>query len=193
MGGVFLLSDSAGPVPATTVYNTGALFATLTPLSPLAASTTYTATVTRLRDMAGNETASPFVWSFTTAAAAPSAFGKQGPSNGSAGAIIKPFLGLTWQASAGATSYEYCIDTVNNNACDTSWGTGASGLGVAVSGLTAGTTYFWQVRARNAAGTTEANGGTWWSVTTNTDVTPPTVTSVMPAQWRDGASARRPW
>ena len=55
-------------------------------------------------------------------------------------------------------------------------------------GLTAGTTYFWQVRARNGAGTTEANGGTWWSFTTNTDVTPPTVTSVIPPNGATGVS-----
>ena len=36
-----------------------------------------------------------------------------------------------------------------------------------LSGLSNGTTYHWQVRARNAAGTTEANGGTWVTVEYN--------------------------
>ena len=34
------------------------------------------------------------------------------------------------------------------------------------SGLSSGSTYYWQVRARNTDGTTEANAGTWWSFTT---------------------------
>ena len=32
--------------------------------------------------------------------------------------------------------------------------------------LSARTTYYWQVRAVNGAGTTDANGGTWWSFRT---------------------------
>src|SRR5262249_53708273 len=34
------------------------------------------------------------------------------------------------------------------------------------SGLVGNTTYWWQVRARNANGTTDANTGTWWNFTT---------------------------
>ena len=36
----------------------------------------------------------------------------------------------------------------------------------ALSGLTAGTTYSWQVRAVNGQGNTQANGGTWWTFIT---------------------------
>ena len=62
-------------VPAA-VTSAGAV-ATLTPTSPLAASTVYTATVsTGVTDLAGNAMVAPFTWSFTTgsaAAAGPSA------------------------------------------------------------------------------------------------------------------------
>ena len=186
----FVLRNPAGvSVGAAIGYGAATRVATLTPSAPLAGLTTYTATIsTAVKDVAGNALASPVLWSFTTAAALPSAFGKRTPANGAVGSVIKPFLGLTWELSTGATSHEYCIDTVSNNVCDGSWVTATTGPGVGLTGLTAGTTYFWQVRARNGAGTTEANGGAWWSVTTNTDVTPPMVTSVIPPNGATGVS-----
>ena len=36
----------------------------------------------------------------------------------------------------------------------------------ALSGLPRSTAHYWQVRSRNATGTTLANGGTWWKFTT---------------------------
>jgi hypothetical protein len=35
-----------------------------------------------------------------------------------------------------------------------------------LTGLAENTTYYWQVRARNSFGFTDANGGTPWSFTT---------------------------
>jgi serine protease len=93
---------------------------------------------------------------------APGAFNKTSPSNG-ANRVRRPAT-IAWGASAGATNYQYCIDTTTNSTCDTSWvslnGTSASPT------LNAGTTYYWQVRAVNTAGTTNANSGTWWRFTT---------------------------
>ena len=55
----------AGHRPRTTrVSNT----ATFTPSAALAASTTYTATISGVKDTAGNTIAAPVTWSFTTAA-----------------------------------------------------------------------------------------------------------------------------
>jgi hypothetical protein len=72
---------------------------------------------------------------------------------------------LTWGASSDATSYEYCYDTTNNDSCDTSWISAGGSTSVGLSGLTNNRTYYWQVRAINADGTTEADGGTWWTFT----------------------------
>jgi Domain of unknown function (DUF4082)/Bacterial Ig-like domain len=73
-------------VPATVSYNATTRVATLTPTSPLAAATTYTATVRggatdpRVKDLAGNALASNFTWSFSTAAGSlPPAEGPGGP------------------------------------------------------------------------------------------------------------------
>jgi hypothetical protein len=103
-------------------------------------------------------------WSFTVGAAAPppGAFGKVTPGAGAQGQATNVVLG--WGASSGASSYEYCLDATNNSACDGVWQAAASG--VTVSGLPAGMTFYWQVRARNSGGATLADGGTWWSFTT---------------------------
>jgi serine protease len=72
---------------------------------------------------------------------------------------------LSWGASSGAAGYQYCVDTSNNNACDGTW-VNAIGTSAAESGLSRRTTYYWNVRATNTFGTTDANGGTWWSFST---------------------------
>lgn len=91
----------------------------------------------------------------------PAAFQKTSPINGAVNQTIP--VRLSWGGSRGATSYEYCVDTVNNSVCDGAWAPTAT---PDTSGLHESTTYYWQIRARNARGTTEANGGTWFSFTT---------------------------
>jgi hypothetical protein len=70
---VVLRNPSNAIVTSTVSYNTSTNVATLTPTPALAASTTYTATITGgssgVKDLAGNALASNFVWSFTTGAA----------------------------------------------------------------------------------------------------------------------------
>ena len=66
--GTFTLQQGATPVSGTVSY-TGTT-ATFTPVSNLAASTLFTATMTTgAKDLAGNALASNYVWSFTTGAA----------------------------------------------------------------------------------------------------------------------------
>ncbi|WZF20529.1 DUF4082 domain-containing protein [Nostoc sp. UHCC 0302] len=71
-----LRNSSNALVLATVSYNTTNRTATLTPNSPLANSTTYTATAkggsTGLKDLAGNALTANLTWSFTTAATASS-------------------------------------------------------------------------------------------------------------------------
>jgi len=70
----FTLQDSAGnPVAASLTWDsgesdgTGSSTAIVTPHSPLASLTTYTATVSGAKDLAGNLMAASVSWSFTTA------------------------------------------------------------------------------------------------------------------------------
>ena len=56
-------------VPGSVSYNAATDTATWAPTSALAASTTYTATVSGAENAAGTAMASPYSWSFTTAAA----------------------------------------------------------------------------------------------------------------------------
>ena len=104
-------------------------------------------------------------WSFTTVPNPPSAFTKTSPGSGATDQPIG--LTLSWTASANATSYEYCYDTTNDNACS-SWVSNGSSTSTALSSLNTGTTYYWQVRAVNAGGPTYADGAlaTFWSFTT---------------------------
>ncbi len=94
----------------------------------------------------------------------PGPFGKTSPSNGAT--KRQTSLTLSWGASSGAVSYEYCRDTTNGNTCASAWTSVGAANSVAISGLSRGTTYYWQVRAVNATGTTEANADVWWRFTT---------------------------
>ena len=59
-------------VPATVSYTPGSVTATLTPSSPLAYATPYTAAVTTgAKDLAGNALAADFRWTFATTAPPP--------------------------------------------------------------------------------------------------------------------------
>ena len=69
----YTLKNSAGTSIAGTVTLTNGNLATFDPTSTLAASTSYTATITTgVKDSAGNPMTSAKIWSFTTAAASSS-------------------------------------------------------------------------------------------------------------------------
>jgi hypothetical protein len=103
-------------------------------------------------------------WSFTTQSNLPGTFNKISPSNGSTSQPYNPTL--TWDSSTGATEYEYCYDTTNDNACG-NWTSSGANTSVGLSGLSYNTTYYWQVRASNSGGTTYADGSStaYWSFT----------------------------
>ena len=117
----------------------------------------------------------------------PGAFSKTSPVNGAT--VYPPGVTLTWAASSLAESYEYCFDATNDDACTTWVNTGTT-REASIAGLSPSTTYYWQVRASNNAGSTYANGDITadWSFTTNSGV-PGDFVKLTPA---DSATDRPP-
>ena len=83
----------------------------------------------------------------------PADFSKTTPANGAAGQATS--LTLQWASSAAASSYQYCVGTVNP--CS-NWTDNGTATSVPLSGLQAGAAYYWHVRAVNSFGTTFSNG-----------------------------------
>jgi hypothetical protein len=91
----------------------------------------------------------------------PAAFGKVAPADG---ADTSTAPTLEWQASSGAESYVYCVDTTDDGACDgDNWVSNGTSTSVALSGLDPNLTYYWFVIASNTGGNTFADGYSWWS------------------------------
>ena len=113
----------------------------------------------------GSDTA---YWSFTTGTQ-PGAFNKSSPSNNATSQPLS--LNLSWESSSGATHYEYCYDTTNDNACG-SWVDNGTSTSAPLTGLAPGMTYYWHVRALNDFGSTYSNGvsTTFWSFTTSSSM-----------------------
>jgi hypothetical protein len=158
----YCVATTTGCTPGTSVGT-----ATSVGLSGLAAGTTYYWQVRACADSGctvfTDANGSNGHWSFTVAAA-PGAFGKTAPTNGATGQPTNPTL--SWGTASGTVNhYRYCVATTTGCTPGTSVGTATS---VGLSGLTAGTTYYWQVRACADAGCTvftDANGGAHWSFT----------------------------
>ncbi|HPS41841.1 MAG TPA: kelch repeat-containing protein [Anaerolineaceae bacterium] len=102
----------------------------------------------------------------------PDEFSKSLPVNGFTSKLLDQTL--SWEVSSGATSYQYCVDTTNDNTCNT-WFDNGTNTSVNLIGLSPNTTYFWQAKSINNFGATYANGSdaTFWSFTI--DTTPPPV------------------
>lgn len=91
----------------------------------------------------------------------PGAFVKTSPADDATGA--KTNVVLSWSGSTGATGYWVCleIDSTPNGTCDAFTEGPFTTTGVRFTGLSAGSTYEWQVRADNSAGSTVASGSAW--------------------------------
>jgi hypothetical protein len=90
----------------------------------------------------------------------PNSFVKTAPGTPT---ITSTSVVLGWTTAVGATSYEYCI-ALSAAACTTWNSTGTATLHT-VTDLVHGSTYYWQVRARNDVGTTLANSSVLWQFT----------------------------
>lgn len=140
----------------------------------------------------GTATATPSVSPTPTLPPSPPiAFVKTLPLNASINQPTTPVL--AWGSSTYATNYSYCIDTINNNLCDTNWvSNGTSTFVTLLNGIAPGT-YYWQVRASNTYGTVEGNGtNAWWSFTAVTGPSNDTINTAdiisVSIPWQDSLS-----
>ena len=99
----FVLKNGITVVPGAVTYS--GTTATLTPTTPLAPSTLFTATIsTGAQDLAGNALPATKTWSFTTAPVTPPTVASTGPANGATGVPRNPSITATFsQAMAPAT------------------------------------------------------------------------------------------
>jgi len=114
------------------------------------------------------------IWNYVPA---PAGFNKASPNNGATNQATS--VTLQWNASTGASSYEYCYDTSNDNKCS-GWQSNGSSTSKTISGLQKGKKYYWHVRAVNPEGWTYSNtsGTAYWNFTTGSGGSPPTAKSV---------------
>lgn len=120
----------------------------------LAHNTTYYWQVRAINDAGTTLANTGQYWRFRVVLP-PATFTKKDPTNNAGNQPTT--VTLTWVASARATSYEYCI-ALTQVAC-TNWKSAGVATRATVSGLAKNKIYYWQVRAKNAGGTTVASGG----------------------------------
>jgi hypothetical protein len=158
--GPYSWSLASGTLPAGLALSTaGSISGTPT----TAATSSFTVRVT---DAAGRTATRALSITIATTTTKPGTFGKSSPSNGVTGRVTTN-LGFSWAAATGATSYQICLSrTTTCGTGSTGWVSVGTARSVAFSGLASRTVYYWQVQAVNAAGVTNANGGTWWKFTT---------------------------
>jgi M6 family metalloprotease-like protein len=166
---VFRRAASNTPTPTHTATHTATAThtvtqtATWTPTAPptqtatptQAATPTQTATWTRTatRTNTRTSTRSP---TRTATVVRPGAFFKIGPTKN---AVNRPVnITLSWSSSPFAASYEYCVSTTT--AC-TVWNNVGNARSAFVRNLQRNKSYFWNVRAKNRVGVTNANDGIW--------------------------------
>ncbi len=94
----------------------------------------------------------------------PDSFGKTMPLNGATNQSINPTL--NWLSAEGAASYEYCVGTSADTCNIVNWASAGTNTSATLSGLNGSSIYYWRVRARNADGTTDSDGGASWNFTT---------------------------
>ena len=194
----FTLTHGTTPIAVTGVYTTAGATATFDPTSNLTASTVYTATLTTgVKDPDGNTLASNYVWSFTTGTTTdviPPTVSSTVPANLATGVALGGNIAVTFSeamdpSTITTSTFILKLGSVVIPGAVTSLGATAT-LNPA-SNLVANTVY--TVRCSSAvkdlAGNAMAATKTW-SFTTGTtaDVTPPTVTSTIPANAATGVA-----
>jgi hypothetical protein len=190
----FTLKQGTNSVAGTVAYS--GTTATFTPSSALAANTVYTGTIsTGAKDAAGNAIANAYTWSFTTAAAAdvtPPTVLSSVPANNATGIATSTKPSVTFSEAMTASTITTTTFTLKQGTTSISGTVALSGNTATFtpsSALAASTLYTGTITtgAKDAAGNALA-GAYNFSFTTAApvDATPPTVSSVTPANSATG-------
>lgn len=162
----YRLQVSTSNTFGTTVFNDSTLTLTAQQLTGLQLGTTYFWRV-NAKNTSGT---SPYsiVRSFTTIVAAPLAPILIAPLDASIDQKLS--LSLSWNSSAGATTYRVQLDTNASFNTLTVNDSTVTGTVYPLSGLKINTTYYWRVNAKNSGGTSAYS--TVWRFTTGNGLAP---------------------
>lgn len=129
-----------------------------------------------------NTSSAPATPSGPATPSAPSAVSNPSPALGTSGVALT--VGLSWSAATGATSYDVYFGT----AAQPAYVTTTSGTTYNPATLSNGTSYFWQVVAKNSGGSTASP--VWAFSTVNSAPSPAPVSSVAVTA---GSVSPSPW
>jgi hypothetical protein len=147
----FTLAPAGGgsPVAAAVTYNGASRTATLDPDAPLAAGTTYVATVaggaSGVKDAAGNALAADSSWSFTTATPSDVTPPETRIDSGPSGTVASTSAAFTFSADEAGSTFDCSLDGAAFTSCTSP---------ASYSGLAEGSHTF-EVRATDPAGNTD--------------------------------------
>jgi len=151
----------------TFAFNQAGLTSTSQPVGGLAATATYYWRVNATN--AGGTSAWSGAWSFTTPLFPSAAPSLSTPSNGAANEPI--MLTLAWNSVANATGYAVMVATTSDFSVSFAEGS-VSSTQFVVSGLANAATYYWEVNAFSANGTSPWSGAWHFSTVITTPAAP---------------------
>jgi hypothetical protein len=189
----FTLKDASGTsISGSTSLNGAGTTATFTPSSALAYSTQYTATVSGATNATGQTMASPYTWSFTTAAAPPApAVNSTSPASNATGVAISVTPSATFNQAVTGSSVTFTLKDPGGNAVNGSATLNSAATTVTFtpsSALAYSTQYTATVSgATNSTGQTMTSPYTW-SFTTAAAPPAPNVSSSNPAPGATGVA-----
>lgn len=164
----FTVSGVSGSVS----YDNNTKTATFTPLSPLAYSTTYTATITAgVKDACGNAISSNYSWSFTTAASGggdttPPTVSSTYPTNGTMGYMGNINITATFSEAMDPTTINNSTFTLSGGVTGTVTYNSATRTATfdPASNLSCGTQYTATITTgvKDTAGNAMQSYYTWW-------------------------------
>ena len=188
----FVLKDSNNnTVTATVSYTDSNHTAALTPSSPLSASTKYTATISGVTDAAGNVMASPFSWSFTTAAAVAPTVTSETPASAATNVAVSTAPTATFNEAVQSSTVSFTLknssgSSVAGSVSYNSTTNVTTFTPTPTSALAYNTTYTATVSGAQSTSGVTMTAPFSWSFTT--DAAPPSVTSKTPASGAKGVA-----